>query len=368
MAVCVLTGCTSGLGLAILARLLEHVPRGSVILAGHRSPSPPPRPTPPHPSTRLVWIPLDLASLESVDRFTERVEQHVAPASIDCVLLNAATWNSSFKPTLAAGGATWSEEFVVNHLAQLRLVRRLAPLLAAQSRTVFTSSSLQNSVPLASIDDVVDVLKDPTHARSTPRNRYAASKLVQSVAFDQLQRALTTEVVGVSPGFVPTTGLSRDSPWWQQMVMRWLVYYLPFCSTEEQGATKILECLNYLFPTNPFPSSALDSQLAQTVRPSVGNADSPASCESSHVYAPDRAARASDRLTRVAFHPASLSPLESTSTAPLYHQLRQFMQQGATAYHDAPTGEAENEESRRAGARGAWEETMRQLTDGTAAT
>ena len=109
--------------------------------------------------------------------------------------------------------------------------------------------------------------------------------------------------------------------------MKWVVYYLPFCSSEEQGmlpgsgdcvrtfdkrcfrdagTRKILECLNYFLPSRPFPSN-LDEQLPTSIprEPST----------TSHSVA----------SSRLVFHPPSLSPLESKSSAPVYSELRELL-------------------------------------------
>ncbi|GAA5916205.1 uncharacterized protein JCM6883_000689 [Sporobolomyces salmoneus] len=314
MTVLVLTGCTSGLGARVLSRLVERLPAGSRIFAGYRSTTPPPALSS-LPKDYVEWLPLDLSSLASVDHFAEQIRIQLGNngAKIDCVLLNAATWNTSFRSTTVQDqeeAEVWAEEFVVNHLAQFRLVRKLLPLLSSspssdstrRGRIVFTSSSLQNSLPaqMTSVDKALSILQDSNEQLSTARNRYASSKLLQSLSFYNLQWKLEkdhreVDIVGVSPGFVPTTGLSRDSPWWQQLLMKWVIYYLPFCSTEEQGTRKILECVDYLLPSNPFPST-LDTQLDTETSSS-----------------------------RLVFHPPSLSPLQSKSTSRIYAEVRDLL-------------------------------------------
>lgn len=205
MTVIVLTGCSSGLGARVLAQLVRHLPSGATILSGYRSTSPPPSPPGLSDGSTLAWIPLDLASLASVDQFVRQVETKLGSnSSIDCVLLNAATWNNSYRPT-KVDDAEWSQEFVVNHLAQHRLVEGLLPLLSAGSRgrIVFTSSSLQNSLPreVESIEQVVSILRDPNDKSSTARSRYASSKILQSLSYFHLaHHAQHLDIVGVSPG------------------------------------------------------------------------------------------------------------------------------------------------------------------------
>jgi len=48
----------------------------------------------------------------------------------------------------------------------------------------------------------------------------------------------------VCPGLVPTTGLFRDSSYWTQVFMRWVLYWFSFCRTEDQAAEAILYLVN----------------------------------------------------------------------------------------------------------------------------
>ncbi|GAA5941299.1 uncharacterized protein JCM15063_006430 [Sporobolomyces koalae] len=241
MRVCVVTGCSSGLGRLVLSRLVQS-PQHWRVLAGYRSMSPPPPLESSNQASTVEWIPLDLASENSVDGFIKQVTQRVrglSTGSLDCLLLNAATWNSTHVET----DTKFSQEVHVNHFAQYRIATQLLPLLTKPSttstprpRVIFTSSSLQNTLrDLQSLDDLEQVLGNCDHPLSTPKNRYACSKLVQSIAFHLWAQDNLVDVIGVSPGFVPTTGLSRSSPGWQRWIMRNIVYWFPFCSTEQQG-------------------------------------------------------------------------------------------------------------------------------------
>ncbi|GAA5883054.1 hypothetical protein JCM16303_006812 [Sporobolomyces ruberrimus] len=375
MTVCVLTGCSSGLGSLVLSQLVQRLPRNSTIFAAFRTQTPPSLPLPLQDSARIVWLPLDLSSPSSVDRFVEKVK--VEASSIDSVLLNAATWNTTFRTSGVQDGegqGKWAEEFVVNHLSQLRLVKQLLPLLSStspptsssatsdpHSRIIFTSSTLQNSLSaeLDTVEKVLEILKDPTDSFSTPKNRYASSKLLQSLAYYNLSQELAKEgsqvdIVGVSPGFVPTTGLSRDSPWWQRLWMKWVIYYFPFCSTEEQGARKILECFNDFLLENPFPSETLSKQLSSTSTPTSTSSSPPSPSVPSTTSSTPASTVDSTTRSRIVFHPASLSPLEkskSIKTTPLYDEISRMVQ----GMKGSERGEG-NEK---------WEEFVRRITKGS---
>lgn len=220
MSTLVLTGCSSGLGAKVLSELAHSLPIGSTIFSGYRSSTPPATPTRLSKESQLHWIPLDLTSLDSVDHFVRQVKEKLnrgqGSGGIDCILLNAATWNNTFRTSLVEGSEeAWAEEFVVNHLAQFRLAKGLLPLLSnssitsssQRSRIVFTSSSLQNSLgpQILSLEKVLSILQNSADPQSAARNRYASSKLLQSLSFYNLQKELQSEqkaidIVGVSPG------------------------------------------------------------------------------------------------------------------------------------------------------------------------
>ncbi|GAA5940181.1 hypothetical protein JCM3775_007287 [Rhodotorula graminis] len=279
-------GCSSGLGLGALSHWchrLVSLPRSRPsrwrILAGQRSPLDAP-PTPEqrtlaalctaHPdSIHLEWLALDLASSDSVRAFAHQV--HSRTDSVDALVLNAATWTADpDTSTLTVDGRQWTLEAVVNALAQHLLVDLLEPLLvvadpsssSARSRIIVTTSKLHSSV--TSLDDLVAQLHPPTSTSSTStspstrsstgKSRYAASKALQLVSAAYWATTLAekgVDVVAVSPGFVPTTALSRAQSSVARWAMRHLVSWLPFAVSADEGAARIARC----FPLGVEPPS-----------------------------------------------------------------------------------------------------------------
>ncbi|GAA5866014.1 hypothetical protein JCM1840_003375 [Sporobolomyces johnsonii] len=287
MPVLVCTGCSSGLGALVLRQLVDLVASSSsertpstrwTILAGTRSTAPSILSARDAPRVDLQWLPLDLASLPSVRTFAQQVALELdnrGLTRIDALLLNAACWKSSFSGIEVRDGdrqRVWAEEAFVNHFSQHYLVHLLLPRLTAapcpapepspRSRIIYTTSSLQNSIQ--SLDDLRPILTDSSRPTSG-KERYAASKLAQTVGFHAWKRHFVenetpVDIVAVSPGFVPTTNLSRESSFVARWLMRNVIYWFPFCSTEERGAQRILHCLPALpLPSHPAPSSPRSS-------------------------------------------------------------------------------------------------------------
>ncbi|GAA5965584.1 hypothetical protein JCM21900_005165, partial [Sporobolomyces salmonicolor] len=271
MPVLVCTGCSSGLGALVLRQLVDLVASSSsatsstrsphwTVLAGVRSTAPSDLAALAHPRFSCVdlqWLPLDLARLDSVRAFAQQVAlelEHRGLRRIDALLLNAACWKRSFHGIRVRdedGQHVWAEEAFVNHFSQHYLVHLLLPLLVAappatscappepssRARIIYTTSSLQNSIP--SLDDLLPLLTDPS-CPASDKERYAASKLAQTVGFHAwkqhfVENETPVDLVAVSPGFVPTTHLSRESPYLARWILRHVIYWFPFCSTEERG-------------------------------------------------------------------------------------------------------------------------------------
>ncbi|GJN94040.1 hypothetical protein Rhopal_007103-T1 [Rhodotorula paludigena] len=255
MRVLVCTGCSSGLGLAALAAFVDRViaayppprPRWH-ILAAHRSEELSDEQHAltarcDHHGIPLAWLPLDLADARSVHSFARTVH-HRAPHHIDALLLNAACWNTACTE-VTLGDTRWTEEAVVNACSQHLLVSLLEPLLGTSgpSRIVVTTSNLHKSV--ASLDHLTSLLHPPPSPASpsaspnTGKSRYAASKAAQLVSaayWASKLRDQGVQVVAVSPGFVPTTGLSRSSGPLARWAMQHLLSWAPFAVALEEAS------------------------------------------------------------------------------------------------------------------------------------
>ncbi|GAA5891900.1 hypothetical protein JCM6882_007399 [Rhodosporidiobolus microsporus] len=283
----IFTGVSSGLGLHVLRLVLDRLtslptPSSSAspssfvwrLICGTRAPQPSPEQVKlSHAAdafpelVELLWLPLDLADgmMGSTREFVRLVREEYGVEEVQGVVLNAAVWGGAGGEGKRGrvGGEEYVEEAVVNHFAQHHLVQLLLPLLKTAAsaspapfippRIVYTSSNLHESV--GSLDDLPSVLtaSPPTSSKM----RYAASKIAaligaQSLLEDFSSSSVGVDVVAVSPGFVPTTGLSRHSGWVGQLLMRYVMSWAPFAVTEDEGAARILRAL-------PLPSSSLSS-------------------------------------------------------------------------------------------------------------
>ncbi|GAA6015885.1 hypothetical protein JCM10207_006792 [Rhodosporidiobolus poonsookiae] len=300
----VCTGCSSGLGFTALSLLVDSFISSSPsassvrIYAGARSLNTPDqqqlseRAASRNQKIEVHWLPLDLSSLDSVRQFVRLLTDEHGVDAVDAVLLSAAVWTGELRTT-RLGEQDWVEEAVVNHFAQHYLVQLLSPLMekAASSasassaslppRIVYTTSSLHTSITL--LDHLLPLLLPSASSESTPtsnaalsapppastgKTRYAASKLAalvgaQAVKEDFATRGVGVDVVAVSPGFVPSTGLSRESAgavgrWAMRNVMSWA----PFAVSGEEGARRILRALPSPFSLPHTPTASTSSAAA----------------------------------------------------------------------------------------------------------
>ncbi|BGP11712.1 hypothetical protein JCM10049v2_007632 [Rhodotorula toruloides] len=288
----VCTGCSSSLGLLALSsfvsRIIASPPSAQWrILAAYRSTSLTAgqeelaKRCREHPDKlSLDWMTLDLLKLSSVEAFARRVKEALKEEEgVDVLFINAAMYNMGAR-TVDLGGAAWTQEALVNHLSQHYLVQMLAPLLTRasanglpRSRLVFTSSQLHTSIK--SLDELAPRLKPSTTDHSSGKSRYAASKVAQLISARYWQRhfaaakadARPVDVVTVSPGFVPTTGLTRDVPLLGRLLMRYILSLMPFAVSESEGAARLARTI----PASPSDSDdALSSLLAE-----LSKADNP---------------------------------------------------------------------------------------------
>ncbi|KAH6984582.1 hypothetical protein BKA56DRAFT_671081 [Ilyonectria sp. MPI-CAGE-AT-0026] len=230
------TGLTSGLGFQALKQLLEQAQPYKIIL-GARNTS----------STQAAIdglqfdkaangttvLPLDLSDLKGVKSFAEQTLAKLGQTKIDYLLLNAAITNSAEKP--GPNGSKWCEAYIVNHLSQHYLVHLLREkLVESKSRIVFVSSGAIRSVPDTSVLD--NDLKGGSGVGG--RTIYPESKFVQLLGAHWWRRHLagTNDVVAVSPGLIPGTGLGRGNG-------MTLSTDMPDAKSVPEGAQSILRAL-----------------------------------------------------------------------------------------------------------------------------
>jgi NAD(P)-dependent dehydrogenase (short-subunit alcohol dehydrogenase family) len=162
-------------------------------------------------------VPLDLADLDSVRSFAERL----GAEPIDVLIGNAGT--QFRKPQRSRQG--YELTFATNHLAHYLLVRLLLPSMAPNGRIVLTGSGThdpaQNTgMPPPRHADAMRLAypdRDPD-ADAKPgvagRRAYSTSKLCNLMTVRELARRAGDRpdlaILAFDPAFVPGTGLARD--------------------------------------------------------------------------------------------------------------------------------------------------------------
>ncbi|SGY82950.1 BQ5605_C009g05606 [Microbotryum silenes-dioicae] len=124
------------------------------------------------------------------------------------------------------------------------LLHLVSPLLKPTSsvphpRIIITSSGLHTKVPASSVASLPTILKSPS---TLSMERYRSTKFTQMANAHYWKSTLKTrdvDVVAISPGFVPTSGLNRESSAWTRFFLRWVLWWFPFVSTDEQGNSAI---------------------------------------------------------------------------------------------------------------------------------
>ncbi|MAU20791.1 MAG: oxidoreductase [Martelella sp.] len=195
----IVTGANAGVGFEI-ARVLAA--RGARVLLGCREQS---RAQDAIARIRritanadLVWLPLDLADLESV-RSTAAIA--MKEKRIDALVNNAGI----MVPPLTRTKQGFESQFGVNHLGVFALTALLLPKLEQTpgARVVVTSSVAHLKAKI----DWDDLNADKSYIKN---DRYGASKLANALFFFELDRRLRAAnspvtVVGVHPGIAATS-------------------------------------------------------------------------------------------------------------------------------------------------------------------
>jgi NAD(P)-dependent dehydrogenase (short-subunit alcohol dehydrogenase family) len=210
----VMTGATSGIGLAAMRALLARGVRQPVI--GVRNPANIPLDLVKRVDARA----LDLNSLASVRAFAAGLEA----TPIEALVLNAGGQVSD----VAKSADGFERTFAVNHLAHYLLARLLLPQMAKSGRIILTASGTHDperktGMPPPKHADAhklanpaIDPERDVS-AGTAGRRAYSASKLCNVMTGRELAVRIAAErpdlmVASFDPGFVPGTGLVRDYP------------------------------------------------------------------------------------------------------------------------------------------------------------
>ncbi|KAJ8121032.1 hypothetical protein ONZ43_g2420 [Nemania bipapillata] len=157
----------------------------------------------------LSIVPLELNNMNSVKTFAQKTLEKLGASPIDYLMLNAATAMNKKVAETGPHGSKWIEPYLVNHLSQHYLLHLLRPSLErSKTRIVVVSSGAVRMVKDPStLEDEMLVIKD------TGKSVYAATKFIQLLGAHWWRRQLqgACEVVAVSPGLIPNTGLARGS-------------------------------------------------------------------------------------------------------------------------------------------------------------
>ena len=149
----------------------------------------------------------DFASLTAVERLAAQVRARCD--RLDALVNNAGTYAPEARCTANGVEAT----FAVNHLAPFLLTTRLFPLLrAASGRVVTVSAELHRRAAAESRDDFGRVRRPGPGYDG--RAAYARSKLANvlfTLEFARRARGSGVTATCYNPGFVPGSGLFRDS-------------------------------------------------------------------------------------------------------------------------------------------------------------
>ena len=225
----IITGASSGLGLACARALLRNEPSWHVVLAVRDTSRGAAAVTQLGKPQRCTVMPMDLASLASVRAFVDSVDAGTLPP------LHAIVCNAGVQ---VVSGTEWTEDdiemtFGVNHLGHFTLVQGLVDKLVCPARIVVVSSGTHDPTKHTGMPDPsYTSAADLAHPRADPspdgRRRYTTSKLCNLLFTYELDRRLGHGGQGVTvnafdPGLMPGSGLARDYPPVQRLAWRYLL-------------------------------------------------------------------------------------------------------------------------------------------------
>ncbi|KAL2210967.1 NAD(P)-binding protein [Sarocladium strictum] len=232
----VATGVSSGLGLEAVKQLLQQSQPYRVIL-GARNIQATEKAygdiSYDKSANQVSILPLELSNLKDVKKFAKETLDKLGKDKIDYLMVNAAISNGSDKP--GPNGSKWCEALIVNHYSQHYLIHLLREkLVESKSRVVIVSSGAIRMVPDPSKMD--NDLKGG--AGASGQTVYCQTKFAQYLSAQWWRRELlgTNNVVAVSPGLIPGSGLGRGSGVNGTMDM-------PDAKTVPEGAASILAAL-----------------------------------------------------------------------------------------------------------------------------
>ncbi|KAI0424677.1 hypothetical protein F5Y09DRAFT_323750 [Xylaria sp. FL1042] len=208
----VATGATSGLGFEAIKQLLvQSQPYNFILGARDLKTTTDAYSALKYDNSKhtVTILPLELNNMKAVKTFAQQTIEKLGPSPIDYLMLNAATGMVKTVAEKGPHGSKWIEAYLVNHLSQHYLLHLLRPKLE-QSKTrivVVSSGAVRNVEDTSTLEDVM------LAAKETDKGVYPATKFTQLLNAHWWRRQLqgSCEVVAVSPGLIPNTGLVRGS-------------------------------------------------------------------------------------------------------------------------------------------------------------
>ncbi|KUI65485.1 WW domain-containing oxidoreductase [Cytospora mali] len=238
----VATGASSGLGFELVKQLLAQAEPYRFILGARDT-----------ETTKKAYdelkfdsathsvtvLPLELSNLKGVKSFSQQTLQKLGQDKLDYLLLNAGVAKGAEGP--GPYGSKWCEPYIVNHLSQHYLTHLLREkLVASNSRVIVVSSGAVRLVTDAAEFDKTLL----AGSGLGPIDIYSGTKFVQLLGAHWWRRQLPQcDVLAVSPGLIPQTGLSRHSA-------MSITASMPDAKSVPEGAQSILRA----FTRSDFPS------------------------------------------------------------------------------------------------------------------
>lgn len=152
----VATGVTSGCGLAGLRQLIAREDGPYNVIVGSRRPDTAESQAATKEllalrksnKTTVSYVPLDLLSIESVEKFPTLVKERLGPSTkIDTLLLCAGTMANERRLINSLNGQKVEETLFVNTLSPALITKRLLDSLSPTARVVLVSSTLHSRAP-----------------------------------------------------------------------------------------------------------------------------------------------------------------------------------------------------------------------------
>lgn len=255
----IMTGATSGIGLAVAKKLLKQ--SGVKLIVGARSPGSAKALNALGKKGNLTVLPLDLADMSAVASFAKDVQSHLGnDKKIVRLICNAGLQIITPKRMTKDGV---EETFATNHLGHFLLTNLLLQDMAEDSRVVSTASGTHDpEEPLAArfgfrgavfknarAVSLGDVGEERTVAEQG-MDRYVTSKLCNILFIREMARrvpASRTQFFSFDPGMMPGTGLARERPAAVQGIVKYIVpLFRPFVrsmSSVERSASTLVNLI-----------------------------------------------------------------------------------------------------------------------------